>query len=70
MQEKHSIAKWKLNATSIFVPFHRVEEYINTGHDKNVIDPDKIDLKRKERKCGQLHENKTTECTVTFPDDG
>ena len=52
-------------------PFHRVEEYINTGHDKNVIDPDpdKIYLKRKERQSGQLHENKTTDCPVTFPDD-
>jgi hypothetical protein len=36
--------------------FHRVEEYIDTGHDKNVIypDPDKIYLKRKERQSGQL----------------
>ena len=43
---------------------------IDTGHDKNVIIPDKIYLKRKERQSGQLQEKKTTDYTVTFPDDG
>lgn len=47
-------------------------EYIDTRHDKYVVDPDpnKIYSKRKERQTSQLHGKKTTESfSVKLPND-
>ena len=48
-------------------------EYINTGHDKYVVDPDPDEIysKRKERQTSQLHGKTATESfRAKFPEDG
>jgi len=56
----------------MFGCLYRVEEYITSGRDKCIVDPDanKIYSKRKARECSNAHQIKANDTQVKYPSSG